>query len=130
MAESYYLLISVISSNQSRFEEALGMCDEAISIHPHHAKLYAVKGGILLKMNRTTEALSVLEEAVRINSGIASVHYNLGMAHMRLGNQARAERAFRDVLLIDHDSTHAMFHLATVLQNSGDTEDVLEALKL
>ena len=106
------------------------MCNSAISVLPHHAKLYAVKGGILLKMNRTSEALSVLEEAVRINSGIASVHYNLGVAHMKLGNQARAERAFRDCLLIDHDSTHAMFHLATVLQNSGDTEDLLEAEKL
>lgn len=59
-----------------------------------------------------------------------SVHYNLGIAHMKLGNQARAERAFRDVLLLDRDSTHAMFHLATVLQNSGDLDNLLEAKKL
>ena len=52
-----------------------------------------------------------------MNSGMPSVHYNLGIAHMKLGNQARAERAFRDVLLLDRDSTHAMFHLATVLQS-------------
>lgn len=65
-----------------------------------------------------------------MNSGMPSVHYNLGIAHMKLGNQARAERAFRDVLLLDRDSTHAMFHLATVLQNSGDVDNLLEAKKL
>ena len=55
-----FLIEKVIMRNESRLQDALATCDEALSLLPTYAKLYSAKGVILLKMNRTSEALPLL----------------------------------------------------------------------
>ena len=83
--ETYEFLIEqVIMRNESRLGDALTVCEEALSLYPSFAKLYTIKGRILLKMNRTKEALPVLEFAVQATEILPASHYNLGLAHLQV----------------------------------------------
>lgn len=81
-------------------------------------------------MNRTLDSVVWCKEAVHRNPSAPSAHYNLGRAHMRLGQLQEAERVFRDMLVVEPDSTLGMFHLATLLQKGGDKEGIMEAKDL
>lgn len=85
---------------------------------------------MLLKANRTVEAAETLEEAIQKNPNLPRAHYNLGLAYMKTEERKRAKRAFRNVLLLDPKSTHAMLHLAVLLQSSSREQDLVEAEKL
>lgn len=128
MSDAYHLLSSVIATNVSRLPEALNTCDEGLGLYPS-GKLLTTKCNILLKLNRTRQAINTCREAIKMHPMQANAHYSLGVAHMMLGQHVEAEKAFRDVLLIER-STIAMFHLATVLQQSGNKQDLVEAKKL
>ena len=81
-------------------------------------------------MNRTLDSVVWCREAVHRNPAAPSAHYNLGRAHMRLGQLQEAERAFRDMLVVEPGSTLGKFHLATLLQRRRDRENIMEARDL
>lgn len=124
---SYLLLISAISANPRRLDEAISLCNTALLSYPTFPKLYTTKASLLLKVNRTLAAANASESAIRINPGLASAHYYLGLARWRLSDLEAAEQAFRDALLLDKSSALLMLHLGVVLQNSGGRERLLEA---
>ena len=83
--ETYEFLIEqVIMKNESRLQDALKVSKEALLLYPNFAKLYAIKGRILLKLNRTKEALSELEIAVQASEIVPASHYSLGLAHLQV----------------------------------------------
>ena len=74
--------------------------------------------------------LRACEYAVQTNPGLSMSHYNLGTVYMKMGDLARAEIAFRNMLIVDRGSTLGVFHLAKVLQTTGQTSNLLEARQL
>ena len=130
LAETYTFLVNAISKDATRAEEALEICDEAIALYPYYGKLYAIKGGILLKLNRNNESVPLFEEAIRKNPGLALAHYNLGSALSRLGDKLNAEKAFQRVLLIDPGSSHAKLQLGVLLHDSSEELKLKEAERL
>ena len=76
-----------------------------------------MKGNILLKMNRTEEALQLLEIAVESKLMLPETHCGLGMAYMRLGRKTKAESTFRNVLhTIDASHVPTMVELGKLLR--------------
>lgn len=128
--DSYILLVSAVSTNPQRLDEAIALCNTALLSYPFFPNLYTTKASLLLKVNRTLDAANASESAIRINPGLASAHYYLGLARWRLSELDAAEQAFRDALLIDKSSMLLMLHLGVVLQSSGGREKLLEAENL
>lgn len=127
LAERYDLLIGVISMNTSRLKEALKMSNYVQSQHPAYAPILNTRCSILIKLNWTNQFIQACELGVMRNQGLPNAHYNLGVAYMKLGYLKQAEAAFRNMLLLDTSSAVARFHLATVLQTTGKTQQLLEA---
>lgn len=127
LAERYDLLISVISMNTSRLKEALELSNYVQSQHPTYAPIYNTHCSVLMKLNRTDQLIRACELGVLRNQGLLDAHYNLGMAYMKLDYLTQAETSFRNMLVLDRSSTVAKFHLATVLQSAGTTQQLLEA---
>lgn len=127
MAERYNLLIGVISMNTSRLKEALHLTNYVLSQHPTYTPIFKTRCSILLKLNWTDQFIQACEQGVRRNRGSPEAHYNLGVAYMKLGHITQAETSFRNMLVLDQSSTLARFHLATVLQDTGKTQQMLEA---
>ena len=118
--ETYAFLInSVILRNETRVYEALELCETALETYPNYAQLFIVKGSILLKLNRTHEAISSLDLVVQSNLMFADAYHYLGLAHVRLGDKAQGEKFLRHALQIDPNHKLAMLELGILLQNSG-----------
>lgn len=130
MAERYELLATVISMNTSRLNEALKLSNYVLSQHPAYSRIYNTRCLLLIKLNRTHEFIPACETAVRRNPALPDAHYNLGMGYMKLGYLSQAEVSFRNMVLLSRGSKVALFHLATVLQTTGHTQELLEARTL
>lgn len=130
LAERYDLLISVISMNTSRLNEALQLNNYVLNQHPTYNPLLNTRCAVLIKLNRTDQFIRACEMAVYRNQGLLDAHYNLGIAYMKLGHLSHAEGSFRNMLALDSPSTVARIHLASVLQASGSTQQLSEARQL
>jgi len=88
------------------------------------------KGDLLLKLNRTGEAKASFEKAIYYNPDYSDAHFNLGTAHVQLGQKTEAEKYFRKALLLDGHHLFSMMSLAFLLHESNEMEKLLEAEEL
>ncbi len=130
LAERYDLLVTVISMNTSRLNEALELSEYVWSRHPGYAHILNTRCSLLIKLNRTDRFIRACEMAVWHNQGVADAHFNLGVAYSKLGYLEQAEMALRNMLVVAPGSVVAMGHLAKALLASGTTQHLLEARTL
>ncbi len=130
LAERYDLLISVISINNSRLNEALELSEYVLTQHPSYTQVLNTRCAILIKLNWTDQFIRACEMAVWRNQGLPDAHYNLGVAYTRLGFLEQAEMAYRNMLVVAPGSVVATRQLAKALQATGSSQQLLEARTL
>ena len=130
LAERYDLLVTVISMNNSRLNEALELSEFVLSRHPSYVHILNTRCSLLIKLNRTDQFIQACEMAVWRNQAVPDAHFNLGMAYTKLGYLDRAEMAFRNLLLVAPGNRVGMHHLAKALLATGNTQQLLEARAL
>ena len=130
--EAYYHLVDIMASNPQRREEALEVCQAALSFADSFSNLYITYSSLLVQLNRTYEALAATEMAAKKNPSSSVAHYNQGLTHMKLNQLAQAEASFRTALALKQDSMQVMYNLASVLQvtANGDLDILQEAMEL
>ena len=72
----------VLRKGRERYEDALALWDQAMTVYPTCVDIYAHKGSLLYKMERGREAVPLLDVAIRSGSQIADVYYYLGMCYL------------------------------------------------
>jgi len=82
-------------------EEALAAYDRALALDPDSTAAWGNRGGVLLSVYRDKEAVAAFEEAVRTDFYDAMAHYNLGVAHDRLGDYDPAIHHYQLALTLD-----------------------------
>ena len=130
IVDSYNLLASVVAMNSSRLDQALSICDEAITLYPNKHQLLTTKCGILVKMNQSYQAVAVCGDALKVNSYSPLAYYHLGVAYLRLGYISNAETALWNSVVLDSSNRDALYHLATILQGSSSAKDLQEAQRM
>lgn len=128
VVETYAFLIEkVILRNEKRLQDALDLVEKALKDYPMYAQLYSIKGTILLKMNRNEEALELLQIAVQSNLNLPETHSGLGVVYMRMGQRAKAEASFRNVLHnIDANHVPTMVELGKLLHADRKLQEALK----
>ena len=76
----------------------------------------------LLQLGRPQDALALLEGAGRLDPKSADIAVNLGTAHQALGDDVRAEAAFRRALELDPRSARAWNNLGSIELHRGRAE--------
>ena len=129
--ETYQSLAYVISRNESRISEALGVLDVALSMKPGMLELLNMKGYFLHMMNKSFESVAVLQQVVNNRPDYVDSLYHLGVAHYKLGEKDKAEELMRRVLQLDTTNGRAMLHLGLLLakKDPPNLERLLEAGK-
>ena len=94
------------------------------------ALFYSNRGAEALRAERLDEAVAWLEDAVRIDSELASAWVNLGVAQRRSGRAGAAEGSYRRALEIDPRASSALANLAVLLRMNGRTAEAEELLRL
>lgn len=129
--ETYQSLAYVISMNESRRAEALGILEVALSIKPDMLDLLNMKGYLLHNLNRSDEAVNTLEQVLRVNPDHKDSLYHLSIAYSKLGEIDKAEQLLRRVLKLDITNGRAMLHLGLLLakKDPPTVEVLIEAGK-
>ena len=71
---------------------------------------------------RNAEALQELETAARLDPTTVDIYYHLGLVLSDLGNEDRAERAYRKAVELEPDNADALNNLGILLAQRGDRE--------
>jgi chemotaxis protein methyltransferase CheR len=92
-------------ADQGHLEEALSICNEAIASYILSSGLYFLRASILQELDKSSEAIASLKQAIYIDPDYIMGHFALGNLFIRQGNAKNAKRNFNNVL--DLISRHA-----------------------
>jgi chemotaxis protein methyltransferase CheR len=89
-------------ADQGHLEEALSICQQAITSDKLVPGLYFLRGSILQELGKNTEAIMSLKQAIYIDPDYIMGHFMLGNLFARQGNSKSAKRFFDNVLGLLH----------------------------
>lgn len=109
MIDAYSFLINhvILRKGSDRYEDALALWDQALTLYPAYAALHAHKGSLLYRMKRRREAFELLDIAVQSGVVIADAYYHLGMCYLdgvggrEGGERGKASSLFKKALQLD-----------------------------
>jgi serine/threonine protein kinase/DNA-directed RNA polymerase specialized sigma24 family protein len=84
-----------------RFEEALEVYKQVISLNPSYALAYSEEGDVLVAFQRYQEALAVYEQALQIEANLAETHQKKGDILFLFGHYREALAAYEQALQFD-----------------------------
>jgi len=86
-----YIDLGDLLNQQARFEEALPLLQQAVTIAPRNIRAHEVLGKAYLNLNRLPEARHELEVAVSIDPDLSVLHYLLGQIYRKQGHLEKAK---------------------------------------
>ena len=93
----------------------------ATAIKPDHAGAWFGLGMSLLALNRSTDAVDALANAVRLEPKNPLAHFGMGQAEAARRNMPAALRSFEQAYTLDPKYAQALAAAADVKQAAGDT---------
>ena len=91
------ILIRLLA-DQGHLEEALSLCDEAIASEKLVPGLYFLRASILQELDKSSEAIASLKQAIYSDPDYIMGHFALGNLFIRQGKAKNAKRHFNNVL--------------------------------
>ena len=84
-----------------------------------YVQAYINRGDVLLKMNRTEEALAVYKSALSFDAANPDIHYNLGVVALEQGRPDQGLKYLNRALELDPQHKEALLNSAIVIQELG-----------
>jgi len=100
-------------------EKALYYSDMALKADPRLHPAYNLKGIVLLKMGKRSEAFKSFETALQLNNLSAEPNYNMGLFYSEDNNLDKAIEYFTKAIKINSDYIEARNYLGVVLIKKG-----------
>lgn len=85
-------------ANQGHLPEALLLCDEGIEEDKFSTGLYFLRASILQELDKTSEAIASLKQAIYLDPNFIMAHFALGNLFIRQRQPKNAKRYFNNVL--------------------------------
>jgi tetratricopeptide (TPR) repeat protein len=111
-----YALLSVLELDQRNWRAALDWADRGLALDPEHAHCLQLRTMALNHLADSDEAESAALHAVSLDPDSDFAHTALGWTHLRNGNYAGADLAFREALRLNPNNDGAREGLAEVLK--------------
>jgi tetratricopeptide (TPR) repeat protein len=89
------------------YPTALNFYNESIASDPTFTLVWIEKGKVLVRLNRSAEAISAYDSALALDNNISEIWNNRGEALMNLGRYTEALDSFEKALQIAPDYTTA-----------------------
>ena len=83
---------------KGNYTTALDLYNRSISADPKYTRAWIEKGNVLVKLNRTSEAISSFDSALALENNLAIVWNSRGEALMTMGNFTQARDSFDKAL--------------------------------
>jgi len=111
-----------------KFEEAMSICDQALSINSQSIQAWSTKAFLLTLLGQHEEALTALNQALSLDSQNAVAWSNKGTKLVILNRLDEALTVFDNALSLDPQSVIAWFNKGMVLEELSRHEEALVAL--
>lgn len=109
---------------QANLTAALEAFDRVLEIYPSHMPSYAWKGRVLIRLQRSEEALKSIRYATRLNGGTIVPGWQLwiGWAELELGRDEEAREAFNSALAASPHFSYVHASLAALHALRGERD--------
>ncbi len=124
-----YHWYSVLLNFQKRYEDALPMVRQALSLDPFSMVLKQSLGVTLLGLGHYEEALGMFRNVENENPKLPSVHYWLSIVNSALSKGADAIVEAKREVEADNSDPSAMLDLAFACSEAGDKEEAARILE-
>jgi tetratricopeptide (TPR) repeat protein len=92
---------------KGNYTTALDFYNQSIAADPKYTRAWMDKGNVLVKLNRTSEAISSYDSALALENDLAIVWNDRGEALMTIGNYTEARDSFDKALQIAPEYANA-----------------------
>ncbi|XP_070581695.1 protein O-mannosyl-transferase TMTC3-like [Ptychodera flava] len=114
----YLNLANLIKDDASRLVEADNLYKKAITMRPDFIEAYINRGDVLLKLNRSQEAVDNYMTALKYEDDNADIYYNLGVIYTEKGERSLALRSFEKALTLNSEHRQSLFNSAVLMQET------------
>lgn len=122
-----YHLLSRLASAAEAFEDALELLQSASKLDPANPKYRLDSARAHLELNRPTDALRDVEEALRHANGDAQIYYEAGVMYSRAREEDLAERAFARAVELRPNFPKALNLRGHALRKARDFDGAIAA---
>ncbi len=121
-----YLAMSYTSMGET--DKAIGAYKLALKLHPESDELQTALGNIYFREERTGEAITAYEAAVRLNDD-ANNRFALGQGYLKAGRYDDAANQFKKVIKMDQRSPNGYFGLGQTYSSQKKYDQAIEQFK-
>lgn len=125
-SEELLLLIRAYA-NQGKLNEAIKVCEKAISIKKLDPRLHYLYATILRENNQLDEAVVSFKRAIYLDSNFVLSYYSLGNIYQQLGNVKNAKKYFEIVLSILNKNSQSDILFESEGLTSGRFKEIINA---
>lgn len=114
--------------NQNRFDEALPLIEDSISLNEKSSNSWNLKGLILMNLGRDQEALGAYNRSIELKPTNYIAYNNKGLAHKHLGQYQEALEAFDASIRVSPTYTFAYYNKGNLQMVMGRFPDAIRSL--
>lgn len=115
------------SLRAGRYREAVGLLEQLVREAPENAETHEQLGLACSLSGDLERALEAFEAAARLDSGCASIRYNIGVSHREAGRLLKAAESFAETIRLDEKFYPGWIGQAGILVTLGDFPGAREA---
>ncbi len=105
--------------------KAARLCRKVLAAQPDNAFAHNLHAVLAHQAGNTTEAITRLEQAIRLNAGVPDFYFNLGVALQALERHADAAAAYRRALALAPQHAGALTNLGRALQKQARPQEAV-----
>jgi len=114
-----WLTSSAIHGQLGDMRQVEACCRRVLALKPDSKAAYVNLGNALRAQEQWEEALDSYRAALKVDPGVASVHYSVAVVAMQLGRIEEAEASLRRVLEMQPENVAAWSRLGALLKGLG-----------
>jgi predicted O-linked N-acetylglucosamine transferase (SPINDLY family)/SAM-dependent methyltransferase len=120
-------MLGLIAYQQGKFERAVRLIRQCLTINPNLAEAYSDLGVVLIDMGEFDDAQAACEKAIALKPDFHPAHSNLGNVLKALGKLPDAVDSYRRAIELSPGFVDAYANLGATLLLLGKTEEALDA---
>jgi len=108
-------LLALLRFQEGRDQDALNQIEAALALQPDAAEALAIRGNILIRLQRLNDALASFDQAIAEKPGYAEAFYNRGNCRQYLGRHEDAVADYSRALALNPDYEPALTNRGNAL---------------
>jgi tetratricopeptide (TPR) repeat protein len=124
-----WLELGIVSARQANWEVARRELEAARRCNPNEPRAALFLGEVLWKLERRSEALAALRDAIRLDPTNWQPRYRLAQNLTQQGDFSAAAVEYQEALRLEPTSLRSKLGLATVLPNLGRRAEALQHVR-